>query len=224
MKINEVTLNEGPMDWLARKGFLGKNKQITAVGKQLGKERTAMSAAASANLEARGKDEFLRGLQSSLVKGEGAGLISAGTSSSGMPVSSFLEKYVGNLIKNLQIPAGVDLTNLYTEFQNTYQGGGRLPQAAEKLWNAVGAIKSVSQEKEAGGQQIEPPSENIDFTDAFQPASSTSWKYSYDDASKTWTRWPKASTNPASVATPLKIGPTHQLYNKLNAAYQREGL
>lgn len=185
MKIHEVVqLTEGPMDWLARKGFLGKEKQIGAIGTQLDKRDAAMQTAAAKSAA----EKFKRGLSGALSAGEAGGQIGA----SGMPVKDFVEQYVNSLIRNYKIPPKFPgFGTLYNDFEKNYSGGGKLPPEADKIWNSVVMLSSM--QRQSSASSYEPPKSKVD---GFSPKGS---KFTYDfdpngDGGKgLWTQFEKSS-------------------------------
>lgn len=131
MKPSEiVNLGEGPLDWMARKGFLGKSKQISAVGSQLDKEQAAMQSAAEKSLAAQKQRQFqqflvnlpvaiARAYQSSVVAESSLNknnyekfdrLIESLILNESMNVTDFMKQYIKNLAGKIQISPDVQNT------------------------------------------------------------------------------------------------------------------
>lgn len=142
MKSSEF-VSEGIGDWIARKGFLGYDRQLPAMMKHQADQRRQLAAISDTALEKQQRDEFLRGLSTNLKNAEDARKLQVGGSTEGMTVDQFMTEYIKKYISRLKIPAGVDFKPLIQEFASSYTGGGKLPAAASKIWSQIAMIRSL---------------------------------------------------------------------------------
>lgn len=243
MRVNEVVqLNEGPMDWLARKGFFGTKSAQNAWASKLASDAEAGQNKQEAEAYARNLRSYLMNMESSgklIIKKPGVTTPIPADKS----IEYWLKQYFDQALRNYKLPPGWNLNDEINRFATEYKGAGKLPPAATTIWQAVQAIKPIAgpqaqadQAASAGGPKITgapPPNVDIPLADPWfsnDPANNQNVVYSFDKASQTWTQYKKVSGTarrgrPATVTagTPLAtIDNTRPEWQKLNDMYATE--
>lgn len=122
-----VKLDEGPLDWIARKGFLGKSKQIAAVGSKLDQEQSAMQTAAEKTIAAQSKrqfDQLLKNLPVAIARAYKSSVVAESSLkkdnyrkfdqlieslilNEAMSLPDFMKEYIRNLAGRVQISPAI---------------------------------------------------------------------------------------------------------------------